>query len=74
MARRRGTRGTHHIDREKERKEREIMDAMRLAMECGNEDGFMTLVKQAKPNLTPAELLSIQTQFRQTVRNRQREP
>ena len=72
MARRRGTRGTQHIDKEKERKEAEVMDAMRLAMDCGNEDGFMSLLKQSKPDLMRAELLSIQTQFRLMIRNRGR--
>lgn len=72
MARRRGTRSTQHIDREKERKEAQVMDAMRLAMDCENEDGFMDLLKQAKPDLTRAELLSFQTQFRLMIRNRRR--
>jgi|GEM_PF-4186417 hypothetical protein len=70
MGRRPGTRGTQHIDKEKARKEREVMDAMRMAIDCGDEEGFLELVKQAKPNLTRAELLSVQNQFRSVLRNR----
>jgi len=70
MARKRGTRGTKHIDKEKERLLSERKEAMGIAIECNNEDDFMKLLKQTRPDLTREELLSFLNEFRLVQRKR----
>ncbi len=71
MARRRETSGKKHIDKEKERVLEERMEAMKIAIECGNEEDYIRLLKLTKPDLTREQLLSFVNEFRLLRRNRQ---
>lgn len=71
MARRKGTTGKQHLDKEKERHLRDAMEAMRTAIDCGNEEDFVKLLKQSKPEITREELVSLVNEFR-TIRHNRR--
>lgn len=43
---------------------------MRRVMDCGDEEGYVALVKALKPGITPCELVSAIERFRQYQRNR----
>jgi len=71
VGRRKGTSGKKHIDKEKERALEESMEAMRTAIECGNEEDYIRLLKLTRPDLTREQLLSFVNDFRLLRRNRQ---
>jgi hypothetical protein len=68
MGRRKGTRGTKHIDKEKEQALKAGMEAVRLAIDCNDEDGFVAMLKSSKPDITREELVSLVHAFRQIPR------
>ena len=71
MARRKGTSGKKHIDKEKERVLKELMEAMKTAIECGNEEDYIRLLKLTKPDLTREQLVSLVNDFRSLRSSRQ---
>jgi len=65
-------RSTSHIDQEKIEKRKEVQESLRLAFDCGDEDRFIALLKEANPNIKPEQLVSLVEEFRRIRRIRVR--
>lgn len=72
MTKGRGPRSREHIDQEKVREKREAKDDLRILLECGDEEGFVALIKKLKPAITPEELVSLVHRFREECANPRR--
>ncbi|HUH63319.1 MAG TPA: hypothetical protein VLZ50_09995 [Terracidiphilus sp.] len=72
MTKVRGPASKEHIDREKVREKREAKEDLRTLLDCGDEEGFVALLKKLKPGITPAELVSLVGRFRDERANRNR--
>jgi hypothetical protein len=72
MTKGRGPRSKEHIDQEKIKERREARKDLRTIIECGDEEGFVALIKKLKPGITPAELVSLVQRFREERANPRR--
>jgi hypothetical protein len=67
-----GSRSREHIDQEKIREKREAKEDLRRLLDCGDEEGFVALIKRLKPTIAPDELVSLIRRFREERSKRQR--
>lgn len=65
MTKSRGPRSKDHIDQEKIKEKREAKEDLRTMLDCGDEEGFVALVKRLNPGVTPEELVSVVRRFRE---------
>jgi hypothetical protein len=72
MTKVRGPSSKEHFDREKIREKREAKEDLRTLLECGDEEGYVALLKKLKPGITPAELVSLVRRYREERANRLR--
>jgi hypothetical protein len=72
MTKVRGPGSKDHIDRQKIREKREAKEDLRTLLDCGDEEGYVALLKKLKPGITPAELVSLVQRFREERANRHR--
>ena len=63
---------TRHIDQNKIRKREGVKERLRLALECGDEEGYIQLLKDLKPDLKPEELVARVAEFREIRKIRSR--
>jgi hypothetical protein len=61
-------RGKKHIDQEKEKAREQAKRDLRALILCGDEDGYVKMIKALKPGLTREELASLVLQFREERR------
>lgn len=59
-----------HIDHEAAAATRRAMDKVRALIDCGDEEGYVALMKELNPALTPGELVEKIQQFREIRRIR----
>lgn len=54
-----------HLDQQKIEAAQKAKQKMRLLLEAGDEDGYVALTKELKPNITPEELRAAIERFRE---------
>jgi hypothetical protein len=62
-------RGKKNIDEQKVQERKEAKLDMRSLLLCGDEQGYVQLVKALRPETTPEELVSLVLRFREERRN-----
>jgi hypothetical protein len=65
----RGVSSKKHIDREQVKMREKLKQTLRDLMLVGDEEGYVKLLKELSPDLTPAELVSLVRRFREERRN-----
>jgi hypothetical protein len=58
-----------HIDQDKVKEQQEAKKDLHFLLECGDEEGFIALIKELKPMITPEELKRLVLQFREERQN-----
>jgi hypothetical protein len=72
MTKTRGLRSKQHIDPDKVKERKVAKEDLRTILQCGDEDGYVALIKKLKPGITPEELVSLVRRFREERANPQR--
>jgi hypothetical protein len=65
----RGPRSRKHIDEDAIKQKNETKKDLRTLLICGDEDGYVALLKELKPHITPEELVSLVLRFREERAN-----
>jgi len=66
------SRSQKHIDEEKIKARDQAKRDLQTLLDCGDEDGYVAMLKALRPNIKPEELVSLVDRFRTERRNRSR--
>jgi hypothetical protein len=61
----RGTRGKTHIDEDKVKMRQQVKKDLRNLLACGDEEGYIAMLKALRPDPKPEELVSLVRRFRE---------